>query len=413
VGKAAVNLDVRVDSAGRRALLGAPNARSERPFARAWFAPPAAVDARGDTASRADSATALRLLPSPPRAKRQLGPLQPPTRGVVSRRVAMPAVRGGGARTFDIALSAGDPSGVGPEVIRSALRRLPRGARVRVFGDASLAARLGGGTSFVEVTRLAAADRRPGRPTRAGGLAQLAYLEAAVREVEAGRAVALVTAPVSKEGITRATGRAFSGHTEWLAARAGRGPDDVAMVFTGGGITVALATTHIPLAKVARTLRPARILRVTQLLHAWLRGFDRRRRRARILVCALNPHAGEGGLVGDEEARIVAPAVRAARRLLGSGIVGPVPADAAFRIALDRPATGVVALYHDQATLPVKLVAFGRSANITLGLPYLRTSVDHGVAYDRAGRGTAQAGGLVAAIEIAFRRGERARRDSL
>jgi 4-hydroxythreonine-4-phosphate dehydrogenase len=181
------------------------------------------------------------------------------------------------------------------------------------------------------------------------------------------------------------------------------------MCFTGGGLTVALATTHVPLRGVAKALRAAQIERTAWHLDVLLRRIFRVA-RPRILVCALNPHAGEGGLVGDEEERIVAPAIRRLRRSLGAGVLGPIPGDAAFRLALGRPQTAVVALYHDQATLPVKLACFNLSANVTLGLPYLRTSVDHGVAYDKAGRGRADAGGMIAAISLAAKHGERARR---
>ncbi len=311
-----------------------------------------------------------------------------------------------------LALSAGDPSGVGPEVIRAAVRRLPRGIRLVVFGDASL---LGRRTSpkieLVAVTRLPPSDRRPGRPTRAGGRAQLAYLEAAVVHVESGRAAGLVTAPVSKRAIAVANDVPFLGHTEWLAYRAGSGAAGVAMCFVAGSLKVALATTHVPLRGVARSLTARRIVRTGELLFTYLRGLEGVR-RPRILVAALNPHAGEGGLVGGEEARMIAPAVRQLRRRLGRGgdVEGPIPADAVFRIAAADPRAGVVALYHDQATIPVKLVAFGGAANVTLGLPYLRTSVDHGVAYDIAGRGIADPGGLQAAVALAARHARKARR---
>ena len=250
-----------------------------------------------------------------------------------------------------------------------------------------------------EVSRLPPADRRPGHPTRAGGRAQLDYVDRAADAALAGAADAIVTAPVSKAAIADAhPGLAFVGHTEHLAARAGSPP--VAMMFHGPRLKVALVTTHIPLADVPRALTTARIVEVGVLLEdALVRWFGVA--RPRIAVAACNPHAGEGGMFGDEEGRLVVPAVRTLSRRRGARYSGPVPADAVFRDAASGALDGVVALYHDQATVPVKLLDFRRAVNVTVGLPFVRTSVDHGVAYDLAGSGRAAPQSLRAAIRLA------------
>lgn len=248
-----------------------------------------------------------------------------------------------------------------------------------------------------EVTRLAASERRPGKPGRPAGRAQLAYVDAATDAVQGGAADAIVTAPVSKKAIADAfPGLGFVGHTEHLAARAGGAK--VAMMFHGPRLKVALCTTHLPLAEVPGALSTARIVEVGRLLEAALVGWFGIA-RPRIGVAALNPHAGEAGLFGDEEDRIVRPAVRALSRSGAFG--GPIPADAIFRQAAHGELDAVVALYHDQATLPVKLLDFRQAVNVTLGLPFVRTSVDHGVAYDLAGRGTADPASLRAALRLA------------
>jgi 4-hydroxythreonine-4-phosphate dehydrogenase len=258
-------------------------------------------------------------------------------------------------------------------------------------------ARPAGSVLAWEVSRLAVADRRAGVPSRGAGRAQLAYVDAAADAVIGGAAAAMVTAPVSKKAIADAhPGLDFVGHTEHLAARAGGAR--VAMMFHGPRLKVALVTTHLPLARVPAALSTARIVEVGRLLaDALVRWFGIA--RPRIGVAALNPHAGEGGLFGDEEKRVVAPAVRVLSR--GGRFVGPVPADAVFRKAADGELDGVVALYHDQATVPVKLLDFRRAVNVTLGLPFVRTSVDHGVAYDIAGRGVADPASLQAALRLA------------
>lgn len=312
-----------------------------------------------------------------------------------------------------LVVSSGDPSGIGPEVCLRALATMRgRDFATVVAGDAAqLPARwprvsappwpaLSAGEVLAwEVSRLAAANRRPGRPSIEGGRAQLAYVDRAADAVLAGAADAIVTAPVSKKAIVDAhPGLDFVGHTEHLAARAGGAK--VAMMFHGPRLRVALVTTHLALADVPRALSPARIVEVARLLErALVEWFGVA--APRIAIAALNPHAGEGGLFGDEEARVLGPALRALARGGHGRFEGPVPADAVFRRATTGEVDGVVALYHDQATVPVKLLDFRRAVNVTLGLPFVRTSVDHGVAYDIAGKGRADPASLRAAIRLA------------
>jgi 4-hydroxythreonine-4-phosphate dehydrogenase len=330
-----------------------------------------------------------------------------------------------------IALSVGCPSGIGPEVSVAAVAAL-RGPRALLVGDvgAVAAAARGRGLDVARIVRVSAAaeawetargriavwqptedllpgDRQAGAPTRAAGAAQLAWINAACDLVSRGEADALVTGPVSKHAIvrSRASGAAaFLGHTEHLQRRLRA--REVVMGFWSPALVIALATTHVPFASVTRALTPAAVARATFWL-AWLLA-RLSRKPPRLAVLALNPHAGEGGLLGKEERTRIAPGITLARRRLRSAriaavVEGPIPAESAFRLALARTWDGVAAMYHDQATIPMKLVAFGDAVNVSLGLPIVRTSVDHGTAYDRAGTWTADARGMSAAIALAVR----------
>ena len=326
-------------------------------------------------------------------------------------------------------VSMGCPCGIGPEVSVVAAEA-ERAARVLLVGDlgAALAAALGRGIDparIVGVSEPAAAwrmpkeriavwqptadlaprDRKLGAPTLLSGAAQLAWVDAACDQVARGHADALVTGPVSKEAVVRSKApgsKAFLGHTEHLQARLGA--REVVMAFWSPALVTSLATTHVPLARVPQAVTPVLVAGATYWL-AWLlarvSGGS-----PRIAVAALNPHAGEGGLLGREERTRIGPGiVRARARLRRSGIDatidGPVPAETAFRLALARRWDGVVAMYHDQATIPMKLSGFGETVNVSLGLPIVRTSVDHGTAYDRAGCWSAEARGMRAAIALA------------
>lgn len=298
-----------------------------------------------------------------------------------------------------VAVSAGDPSGIGPEVLAKALRdrRVRRALVPRVFGDASLSRALPEG-GLVAVSGLSAADRRPGRPTRRGALAQLAYVHAAVAEAKAGRAQAICTAPVSKEQILKA-GVRFFGHTELLAEAFGA---EVLMLMDGPRLRVALATNHVPLAEVPGRLSRSGLVRQLELLDRCLRA--QLGRRPRLAVCGLNPHAGEGGELGREELRVIGPAVLEANRR-GLRCFGPLPADGLFaRAGLGRfPYDAALAMFHDQGLVAAKALDFRETVNVTLGLPVPRTSPDHGVAYDLAGKGRADPEPMVRALLAAAR----------
>ncbi|MES1208971.1 MAG: 4-hydroxythreonine-4-phosphate dehydrogenase PdxA, partial [Pseudomonadota bacterium] len=242
----------------------------------------------------------------------------------------------------------------------------------------------------------------PGRPNLSSARAQLAYLEAATSAALSGEVAALCTAPISKDWIAQA-GFAFPGHTEYLADRAGT--SDFAMMLAGPRLRVVLATRHIALRDVPRLLSTADITRAAVLVaHALVADFGIG--RARVAVAGLNPHAGEAGRFGDEEARLVEPGVRAARAQLEADgvpaeVTGPHPPDAIFRQAALGQFDAVVALYHDQGLIPLKLLHFDDGVNITLGLPFVRTSPDHGTAYGIAGKGVANARSFLCALDLA------------
>jgi 4-hydroxythreonine-4-phosphate dehydrogenase len=252
---------------------------------------------------------------------------------------------------------------------------------------------------------LSARDRELGRPSRAGGAAQLAWIDAACDLVSSDAADALVTGPVSKDAIASSHARGarrFLGHTEHLQRRLRA--KEVVMAFASDTLTTALVTTHLPIRAVPRAITAASVATAT----FWLGDFlsKTRTKNVRLAVASLNPHAGERGRIGNEETRITAGIARARKRLAGQSqrrieLVGPVPAETAFRLAARGDYDGVVAMYHDQATIPMKLLGFGDAVNVTLGLPIVRTSVDHGTAYDRAARFDADARGMIAAMTLA------------
>jgi 4-hydroxythreonine-4-phosphate dehydrogenase len=303
----------------------------------------------------------------------------------------------------------GDPSGIGPEVLARALdtEEVRAALLPLVFGDGPSLERFAsvralprlakgelsthGGAGLVCVTALQEKDRRPGKPTRAGGRAQLAYVHALVEAAKAGQVDAVCTAPVSKEQILR-TGTRFFGHTELLAEAFGC---EVLMLMDGPRVRVALATNHLALRDVPKALSVPRLTAQLQLLAAALKpGLGR---PARLAVTGLNPHAGEGGLLGDEEVRTIAPAVARARRR-GVDCTGPLPADGLFAHPERMPFDAVLVMYHDQGLVVAKALDFDRTVNVTLGLPLPRTSPDHGVAYALAGTGQASPTPMVAAL---------------
>lgn len=307
-----------------------------------------------------------------------------------------------------IGLTLGDPAGIGPEIVAAALAAAPEAWRARlvVFGDReplergaqAIGVRLPAGLRVLGDGTGASAVA--GRPDETTGAAQVGYLEAAVAAAARGELAAIVTAPISKTWARRA-GFAFPGHTEMLAARLGAA--DVVMMFAGPRLKVALATVHVPLAEVPRVLRTETLRRTIELFAASLVG-DFGIDAPQLGVVGLNPHAGEGGLLGAEERDVIAPALAP---LPPVHLHGPLVPDAAFRDAVHGRYDGLVAMYHDQGLIPVKLVDFDEAVNVTLGLPIVRTSPDHGTAYDIAGRGVARAISMQRALSLAVEMVER------
>ncbi len=337
-----------------------------------------------------------------------------------------------------LAVSIGCPSGIGPEVsVVAAAAVAAKQTRIVLVGDAGVLERAAAqqGVDRRRLVRVEGAqglpalparaiailqptaslslrDARPGHPSIRGGAAQLAWIDAACDLVVSGGAAALVTGPVSKSAIARSgkpgtAAARFLGHTEHLQRRLAA--SEVVMAFACEAFTTALVTTHLPLARVPRAITPDAVSTSTFWLADLLARLAEPGQRPRVAVASLNPHAGEGGLLGHEEADAIVPGMKRAReRARRAGvaceIIGPVPAETAFRVAARGGRyDGVVAMYHDQATIPMKLVGFGEAVNVSLGLPIVRTSVDHGTAYDIAGKGLADARGMAMAMSLARR----------
>jgi 4-hydroxythreonine-4-phosphate dehydrogenase len=302
-----------------------------------------------------------------------------------------------------LGITVGDPAGVGPEVVARAVQAGVYGAaRVRVYGDVEAVERTGPLPPEVERRPSATARVEPGRPDPAAGPGVIAAIEAAARDCLKGELDVMATAPISKEILARC-GFPHPGHTEFLEEIAGQGR--AVMLLVGGKLRVALATIHCALREVPERLSPGGIREVLGIVDR-----DLARRfgieRPRIAVCGLNPHAGEGGRFGDEEQRIIQPAVEAARAD-GVDARGPFAADSLFTRAVRGQFDAVLGMYHDQALGPLKVHAFGRAVNVTLGLPILRTSVDHGTAFDIAGRGEADATSMIEAVRLALELAQR------
>jgi len=335
-------------------------------------------------------------------------------------------------RRTTLAVSVGCPSGIGPEVaVAAAARESTSEARCLLVGDVATIERaaeaIGVDTKrlhvvhdWTEITTLVPSrigvwgpstqlSRLPtfGAPEPEDGAAQLAWIDEALGLVQAGLANALVTGPVSKHAIATSEARGakgFSGHTEHLAHVLGA--NEVVMAFRSANITTSLVTTHLPLARVPSAITKEAVATSTYWLVRLLIALGHH--HPRVAVAALNPHAGEGGLLGEEEETRITPGILCAQyRLLDESlsaeITGPIGAETAFRKHAARAFDGVVAMYHDQATIPCKMVGFGEAVNVTLGLPIIRTSVDHGTGYDIAGTGKADPRGMENALHLAHR----------
>jgi len=302
------------------------------------------------------------------------------------------------ALTPRIGITLGDPAGIGPEVVSQALRAGAHGsACVRVYGDLDALERAGGLPASVVRKSFASAQVAAGKPNAEAAHGVIEAIRCAARDCLAGEIDAMVTAPISKQVIAQA-GYAYPGHTE-LLAEAAQVPRAV-MLLVGRGLRVGLATIHCPLREVPERLSQPELVEVMAVMHCDLARLFAIP-RPRIGVCGLNPHAGEGGRFGDEEARIIRPAVELACAR-GIDARGPFAADSLFHRAVVGEFDAVLGMYHDQALGPLKVHAFGRAVNVTLGLPLIRTSVDHGTAFDIAGQGRADSGSMLEALQLAI-----------
>lgn len=278
-----------------------------------------------------------------------------------------------------IGYTLGDQAGIGPEIICKALASLPGHIRCKPMG--------------------ASIDCTPGRPTRDTALAALEHLERAAEALRSGEIDAVVTSPICKEAMHK-VGFHYPGQTEFFADR--MGVKDVVMCLTGKHLTVALCTTHVALCDVPRLLTPPQIANTAATLAAFLRGTGIA--RPRIALAGLNPHNGENGAFGQEESQFIAPALELLRMQdTQAEYTGPCVPDCVYREAAAGQYDGVVAPYHDQALIPLKLLDFDNAVNATLGMPRLRVSPDHGTAFNIAGRGIASASSTIRAFELAWR----------
>lgn len=315
-----------------------------------------------------------------------------------------------------IAITMGDPSGIGPEVIVKALVTPPEVCRTVVIGDAAwlqqYALQWAPQLAIRPIKNLHEARHQPGgvdvldlhnvpenlelgRATAEGGEAAMEYIRKAVDLAMKQEVHAITTAPINKEAIHLA-GFKYPGHTEMLADFTHT--PEVALMMAGGTLRVVLATTHVPLSEVRNLLTRDCVLKTIRLTHQWLTqvGIE----HPNIAVTGLNPHSGDGGIFGNEELKTIIPAIEAAQseKIQASG---PFSADALFGRIHETDYDAVITMYHDQGMIPIKMASMGRAVNITLGLPIIRTSVDHGTAYDIAGKGVANPDSLLAALNVA------------
>jgi len=329
-----------------------------------------------------------------------------------------------------IAVTMGDPCGIGPEVIVKGLAdgKLHHRCRPFVIGNADWISRAAarfsprlsvrpikalsearfkkGELEVLDPAREVFSGLRFGMPHPSAPAAALGAITLAAQMALRDEIDGITTAPINKEQM-KTIGFAFPGHTEFLADIAQT--DRFGMMMVGGGLKIMLATIHLPLKEAVAQTRKDSLLKIIRLTAAGLKR-DFGLQEPRVAVAALNPHAGERGLFGDEEREQVIPAVETARAE-GLNIFGPYPADTLFFQLKQGKFDAVVALYHDQALIPIKLLAFGEAVNVTVGLPFIRTSVDHGTAYDIAGKGVADPGSLRAALALAAEMAKN-RRDS-
>ena len=278
-----------------------------------------------------------------------------------------------------IGITLGDPAGIGPEIARKAAscQEIVRICEPILYGSADIAG------EYV------------GRESAEAGMSSYKAVEKAVRDVLDGVIDGVATAPISKSAWALA-GLPWRGHTECLAALTGAA--EVRMLFYSSRLTVALSTVHMAIADVSKMLTKECLKVTIELTHKELPHFGVD--RPKLVVSGLNPHAGEDGLMGDEEQRVITPVVQDCRRL-GIDVSGPISGDTVFLRAAEGEFDSVIACYHDQGLIPVKLLSFGKAVNVTLGLPIVRTSVDHGTAFDIAGKNQADPSSMIAAVQLA------------
>jgi 4-hydroxythreonine-4-phosphate dehydrogenase len=318
-----------------------------------------------------------------------------------------------------ILITMGDPGGVGPEIIAKAVDSPGIGKRCIpiVVGDSVLMSRalhlaghrrrilkvssadeateIGSHLYVIDVHNRTLPSRPPAKPTAAGGRACVSYIRKAVELAMQGEVAGIVTAPISKEALKKA-GFSWPGHTEMLAELSGT--REYAMMLTGGRLRVILVTIHTALKNVPRLITAQSVLRVIRLAKKACEML--RIRTPRIGVAGLNPHSGEAGIFGEEEIKEISPAVRRAG-LEGIPVLGPYPPDTIFHKAYHGELDIIVCMYHDQGLIPLKMIAFDKGVNVTVGLPFVRTSPDHGTAYDIAWKGIAKPSSMIESIKLA------------
>lgn len=318
-----------------------------------------------------------------------------------------------------LAIALGDPAGIGPEIILRSYQALRRsGQPFFVLGGfevlRSAAERIGADFTIVPIAEAGEAQMAfhaglpvlagidapytPGKPSDEGAALALHSLAEAIRAVILGDAAGVVTAPVSKAQLAK-VGFEYPGQTEFLAEACGMAPEDAVMMLAGPTLRTVPLTVHVALSEVPALLSPELIIHKAQIVAAALKR-DFGLANPRIAVSGLNPHSGEDGKFGDEESRIIQPAI-ASMREQGLDVAGPVPGDALFTPLLRPTYDAALCMYHDQALIPIKALEFDSGVNVTLGLPIIRTSPDHGTAFDIAGTGKADAGAMIAAIRMA------------
>lgn len=320
----------------------------------------------------------------------------------------------------------GDPAGIGPEVVLKAVaeEEIQRVCIPIIIGDAQLLAHtartldLQSGYDIVRQGEPMPTDLsepliyhldningviEPGMESAAAGKAAGGYIEAAVELCAAGSVDAIATAPINKRSLFLG-GYSFPGHTEFLAHLSAT--EEYAMAFVAANLRIVLISTHVPLAEAITLVQRERIAKTIKLTDRELRRWGIE--KPRLAVAALNPHGAEGGLFGMEEASEIAPAIQDCRASEGIEVEGPYSADTVFLRASRGEFDAVIACYHDQAMIPVKCLSFGEAVNVTLGLPFIRTSVDHGTAFDIAGKGVAEHSSMIAAIKLAAELSSRA-----